>query len=252
MRNTIRLTGRKQLPVMAFDLTIEEIGEQRRAKLSCVDHSYLKGFPLDAEIRLRLSENKFVEVLNFGTIGKPIETVEVRNSSFGAPSCQVRIVKSDAVNSGLLLGSTKNWTYKSDGQTDGILLFQPGPTRPRAWRLDVRDDENPILYVDERIEDASAWAKSDPVFLACVLPYVISEVFGWILETGSEPEDGWMEQWVRWAESLLPNEDMPFKGDAKTKREWIEKLTTTFAARHRLADQMVGSIMNTSEVRAGE
>ncbi len=243
MRKTIALTGRKQLPQNAFDFQISEVQGKRVAALSLVNPSVFKGMSAEAEIRVRLLENKFVEILKFGTVGKPITTTEVVGSAFVAPTCQVRII-GRGEKDGLLLGSTKGWTYKSDGESNGILLFQPFDTGPLAWQLDIRDDENPILYVDKRIPDAAHWARTDPVFTACVFPHVIEKVFRRIFEDNqSKPEDGWMSQWVGWAEKMIPVESKLFGQYDKDSADWIDGLISTFAAKHKLADSVVKSML---------
>lgn len=242
MRKTIRLTGRRQLPVSAFDFQIAEVQGKRIASLSLIDPACLKGFAASSEIRVKLVENKLVEILRFGTVGKPSVTADLAGTSFLAPSCQIRVVSNSGDAEGMLLGSTKSWTYKSDGQTDGILLFQPSDTAPRAWKLDLRPDEYPILYVDERIPDAAHWAKTDPTFNACVLPHVIGAVFQYIFETGSKPEDGWMAEWTTWAATLIPANQPPFGSDLNDQRIWIDDLTETFAGKHKLADNLIAAI----------
>jgi hypothetical protein len=167
---------------------------------------------------------KLVEILRFGTVGKPTVTAELAGTSFLAPSCQIRVVANGGETEGMLLGSTKNWTYKSDGETDGILLFQPAETAPRAWKLELREEEYPILYVDNRIPDAAHWARTDAVFSACVLPHVIGAVFQHIFETGSKPEDGWMAEWIAWAATLVPANPPPFGTENKEQRTWVEAL----------------------------
>ena len=242
MRRTIRLTGRRQLPVTAFEFQIADLQGKRVAVLSLSDPACLKGLAANAEIRVKIVENKLVEILRFGTVGKPTLTAELAGTSFLAPSCQIRVVDSGGENEGMLLGSTRNWTYKSDGLTDGILLFQPFETAPRAWKLELREEEYPILYVDNRIPDAAHWARTDAVFNACVLPHVIGEIFQKVFEAGSRPEDGWMADWVDWAGILVPAFPPPFGPERKEQRAWVDALIETFAAKHKLADQLIAAI----------
>ena len=247
MRRTIRLTGRRQLPVSAFSFRIDEEGDQQLAAFEIANSDAMSKLPLNAEIRLRLSENKFVEVLRFGTVGNPQKSCKLQSNRFKAPSCQIRVVSRASETEGMLLASTKNWTYTADGESDGILMFQPADIAPRLWKLDVREDEYPILYVDERIDDAAAWARSDPVFTSCVFPHVISSIFHEILDTGSMPDDGWMAHWVAWMKTLMPGEGMPFSSDWKRRQEWIEKIIDTFSARHELADKVLSSLASSRD-----
>jgi hypothetical protein len=244
MRRSIRLTGRKQLAQSSFRLSLMDVGEKRLAAFSILKPTELQGFPPDSEVRVKLVENKLVEVLHFGSISKPTVTVELSDDSFRAPSCQVRIVSREAEKSGMLLGSTNPWTLKSGGDPDGILLFQPADIKPRLWRLDIRDNgqEHPILYVDERIPDASLWARSDPVFAACVLPYVVTEVMRKVLALNAAPDDGWEADWLAWAAAMMPGSKAPFNANEPDRETWIEELIATFSLRHDLAGQALAKI----------
>lgn len=244
MRRSIRLTGRRQLPQGSFGVQLADVGDRRVATLTIRNPADLKGFPPDAEVRVKLAENKLIEVLRFGTIAKPLASANLVETSFRAPSCQVRVVSRDGASTGMLLGSTNQWTLSNGGDSDGILLFQPADIAPRLWKLDIRDssDEQPILYVDERIPDASIWAKSDPLFAACVLPHVVSETMRKVLSSPSSPEDGWEADWLAWASALMPGSKPPFSGSEGDKAEWIDELIAAFSRRHELADQVLGKL----------
>jgi hypothetical protein len=239
MRKAIRLTGRRQLSQSSFNLKLADVNGKRVAALALSNFEELKALPADAEIRVKLSENKLVEVLRFGTVGKPSATADIRERSFLAPSCQVRIVSRANGSDGLLLASTSAWTYCSGGHPEGILLFQPAPTAPRLWRLDIRDEEYPILYVDERIPDASLWAKTDPVFNASILPHIVGEIMREILRSDSTPEEGWMADWLLWADGVMPGTKPPFGKSDNDRKVWIEELIDAFSYKHELSDQVL-------------
>jgi hypothetical protein len=139
----------------------------------------------------------------------------------------------------LLLASTSPWTYRSGGHPEGILLFQPAPTAPRLWRLDIRDEEYPILYVDERIPDASLWAKTDPVFNASILPHLVCEIMGEILRSDFAPEEGWMADWLVWADGVMPGTKPPFGKSHSDRKAWIDELIDAFSYKHELSDQVL-------------
>lgn len=239
MRRKIRLTGRRQLRVNAFDFQIAKVQGKSIASLSIIDPGHLKGLSSNAEIRVKIVENKLVEILRFETVGKPIVTTELTGTDFLAPSCQVRLVANSSETEGMLLRSTKNWTYKSDGQTGGILRFQPSKTAPRTWKLELREEEYPILYVDNQIPEAAHWARTNTVFSACVLPHVIGAIFRHIFETGSKPDDGWMADWTVWAATLIPDRPPPFGTSAKDEQDWVDDLIESFAAKQKLADRLI-------------
>lgn len=218
--------------------------------MSIKDPAAFKGFPSSAHVTLRLVENKQMELLDFGTIGAPKAIVELENSSFGDPSCQLRVadVGAGADHLGLLLGSTKTWRLNSDrapqqGSVRGILRFQPANIAPRAWKLDIQENAHPIVMVDKRIDDPRTWAKTDPVFVACVLPAILHMVFDDILSKPDPSDTEWMADWLRWADSLMPGNRLPDDHqDMKARLEWIEQLIESFCNRHRLSDRIVNEL----------
>lgn len=214
MRRTIRLTGRRQLPVSCADVSLRDEGTKRHVTLSITDPTAFKGFSPNAHLTLRLVENKQMELLDFGTVGAPKPYTELKNSSFGDPSCQLRVAETGTDYLGLLLGSTKTWRLNSDrtpqqGSVRGILRFQPANIAPRAWKLDIQENAHPVVMVDKRINDPRTWAKTDPVFVACVLPAILHMVFDDILSK-PDPEDiEWMADWLRWGDRSCPEIALP-------------------------------------------
>jgi hypothetical protein len=224
------------------------VGTKRFVTLSVKDRAVFKGFSPDAHVTLRLVENKQMELLDFGTVGTPKAIAELKNSLFGDPSCQLRVAETRPDHLGLLLGSTKTWRLNSDrtpeqGSVRGILRFQPAEIAPRAWKLDIQENAHPIVMVDKRINDPRTWAKTNPVFVACVLPAILHMVFDDIL---SKPDPGdieWMEDWLRWADSVMPGNKAPEDyQDSKARHDWIEQLIESFCQRHRLSDRIVDEL----------
>lgn len=179
MRRRIRLTGRKQLQRSYVDVQVLAVGTRKIVALALADQHAFEKFPADARIKLRLFENKFAKTLEFGTLGSPKTTADLGNTVFSAPSCQLRVVASCEENRGLLLGSTNTWTLRTDteepgeGADEGILLFQPFNIAPRTWKLDIREDDYPVVYVDEKISNSRTWVRNDPVFVSSVLPSIM-------------------------------------------------------------------------------
>lgn len=238
MRRRVRLTGRKQLPKNCVQLKILDVNEKRVLAMNIENKKPLYGFPNDARIKIKLTENKVVEIFEFGTIGNPVATRDIKLGAFSAPSCQLRIVSPGKTTSGLLLGSTDQWTLRADNQNEGqsdrngILLFQPGKIAPRAWKLDIRPDDFPIVYVDDQIPDPRVWAKSDPVFTSSVFPMIIERIFERILATDAPRDIDWMSKWITWADIIMPGSDLPLKDDRKQQETWIGNLVESFCDRH--------------------
>lgn len=241
MRRRIRLTGRRQLSKGDFDIRLPEVGGKRLLTVVLADPKALSAFPADAEVSIRLFENKRVEVVRLGTVGKLATSRELKNADFVAPSCRVRVAVANG--HGLLLASTDDWTLRGEGDEDlesrrGIIQFLPADTAPQVWKLEFPGNDHPIIKVDKNIPHASKWARNDPVFVSCVLPAVVGAVFGQILAEETEPEGDWMADWVKWAKVLLPEAPPPFGSDEAERADYTNRLIDSFCYRHSLADQL--------------
>ncbi|MBL3560242.1 hypothetical protein [Rhodovulum sulfidophilum] len=248
MRKRIRLTGRRQIPRAAVEAKAVEVGERKLITLSITNPDTFSKFPRDARLKLRLFENKVSETLEFGTLGDPRATADLRNGAFAAPSCQLRVVAPQGDQTGLLLGSTSTWTLRADGSPEGgvggegILMFQPFDIAPRTWKLNIREDDYPVVYLDRSIPDSATWVRNDPVFISCVLPSIIKEIFDDVLSAGAGPEVVWMKDWVRWADTLMPGNAPPYADGPVQKQAWIDNLLDTFAKRHRALEMLSGHL----------
>lgn len=248
MRKRIRLTGRKQLPRSAVDVKVVEIGGKKLVAMTIASRPAFAKIPETARIRLRLFENKFSETLEFGTLGDMKATAEISNTAFSAPSCQLRVVASEEEHKGLLLGSTDTWTLRTGGDdeggtaSEGILYFQPHDIAPRTWKLDVREDDYPIVYIDRKIPDGRTWVRNDPIFVSCVLPAIVREIFDDVLDGNAPPEQRWAKDWLSWADTLMPGKVPPWNDSRQKKQEWIADLLDTFCQRHSMLDLLLGEL----------
>ena len=248
MRKRIRLTGRKQLPRSSVEAKVVEIGSKKLVSMTIANPQVFKKLPDTARIKLRLFENKFSETLEFGALGAMRTTAEMTNQAFSAPSCQLRVVATEGDQKGLLLGSTDTWTMRAndsdEGSTanEGILMFQPHEIAPRSWKLEVRDDDYPIVYIDKKIPDSRTWVRNDPIFISCVLPAIIREVFDDILVETSPLDQSWTKDWLRWADTLMPGKAPPWTDGRQQKQDWISDLLDGFCQRHGTLDMLVVSL----------
>lgn len=245
MRRRIRLTGRTQLSKSAVRVELTEVGSDPVLVLTVANPKAFKAFPEDAKVSVRLVENKRVEVVDFGTIGKLSTSKKLQTKGFVAPSCQLRIADSGHKAKGLLLASTDNWTLggpdsDNQGSSRGIISFLPDDTAPQSWKLEIRDTDFPLVRVDKRISNAGMWAKNDPIFVGTALPAIISKVFDAILREEVPHEVDWVKDWLAWAQSVAPELAAPDDPNDRIGREdFIDRLIDSFCAKHDLADQLL-------------
>ena len=83
--------------------------------------------------------------------------------------------------------------------------------------------------------------RNDAVFVSCVLPAIIREVFSGILTSQELPEQGWTKDWLQWAETLMPGQ-LPATGDSQQREKWIESLLDTFCLKHGTLDRLVAQL----------
>ena len=243
MRRRIRLTGRRQLPHSSVDVRIfpTDDPQKKLISLSIIKKDPFQSFPLNARVRLRLFENKFFKTLEFGTVGELKYIADLENISFSAPSCQLRVVASDEHRRGLILGSTKTWTLRDsdEDKREGILMFKPSDIAPRTWKLEIREDDHPVVYIDTKIKDPGTWARNDPVFISCVLPSIIREVFEDILCIHGDTEQEWSNDWLQWADSLMPGKSRPSPDDRDEFQKWVNYLLDAFCLKHCTLDTLL-------------
>lgn len=245
MRRRIRLTGRKQLSKSVVKVELAEVGSDPVLVLTLADKNAFKGIPDDANVSLRLVENKRVEVVSFGTIGKLSTSKKLQTRGFVAPSCQLRIADGGREAKGRLIASTDNWTLggpddAKKGSSRGIISFLPDDTHPQSWKLEIRDADYPLVRVDKRISNAGMWAKNDPIFVGTALPTIIGKVFDIILRDEVPQETDWVRDWLAWAQTIAPDLEPPDDPTDRIGREdFIDRLVDSFCSRHELADQLL-------------
>ena len=247
MRRRIRLTGRKQLSKSAVNVALTELAGKPLVTMTVVHDEAFKAFPPDAVVSLRLIENKRVEVVDLGTVRKLRHTRELRARGFVAPSCQLRIADPGTGQKGLLFASTDNWTLRGDDPTDpenskGILQFLAAETAPQPWKLDINDNDYPIVRVDKRISNAGTWARTDPVFLGLGLPMIVRQILDEIFRGDYSDDVPWVADWLRWAGAILPGEALPYREEKPVRLDYIERLLDSFCLKHDLADKLLAAV----------
>lgn len=258
MRRRIKFTGRRKLPKASVATKLFNMPDGKLAVGMGIVGKYFEGLPDTARIKLRLFENKISETLEFGTLGEPRSTADIKESkAFSAPTCQLRIVGTEGKDKGKVLGSTDAlWRIGIDerkpkeSSSESLLPLKVGDIAPLCWKLGF-DDGPPVLYVDGKIPEPIKWMKTDPVFVSCVLPAIIRELFEEILMKASSLDDmkassldddeEWVEDWLNWAKAFAP-EKLPEKGDLEEKQEWISGLIGAFCERHGMLDKLIGGL----------
>ncbi len=228
------MTGRKQLSHKSVNLIFNERDDFKQRLILKINREYFEGIPDSAKIKLRLTENKFSEYLDFGNLSNWHQYPKELENNFSAPTYQIRVIATDKANKGKILASTTAKTLlKKDGDNDnsieGILKYQTHNIAPLIWKLDIRDDDYPIVYIDKSISNSKFWVSSDPVFISCIYPEIIRKIFMEIINHNLEED--WVKDWLDWAKSLY-GEEKPSNGDDQEINRWVENLISNFCQKH--------------------
>jgi hypothetical protein len=245
MRRRIRLTGRRQIEKSAVRVGLSDLGDGKVITLTLARPDTFKAFPAEAQVSLKLVENKKVEVVQFGTIGRLSSARDLKSNDLVAPSCQIRVADPGFGTKGLLLGSSDTWTLRGDDEKDeensrGILSFLPDDTAPQSWKLEIRENDYPLVRIDKRIPNAAFWARNNPVFVGTALPTIVRRVFDEILRETHSDDTPWVADWLTWAGILLPGQPAPIGKDNEDGwADWLERLVDQFCDRHELAERLL-------------
>lgn len=246
MRRNIKLTGRKDIPLNSFKMTSAREGSE--VEFDIVKKSVFESMEPTARIYLQLTENKMTETLDFGTVESPSLSHAAKTNAFRAPSAQLRIVSTERPDTGRVLGSTNRWTLSMrSGEEDqtskrSILLFQPKDIKPRSWKLEIRDDEHPVLYVDDSLPQPTDWARRDITFRTSVMPIVVERVMHHIIADPDIRDFPWVEEWFEWADELLPEPKRPINGEVGERDEWVDLLVDEFCRKYRFHELLLSAL----------
>jgi hypothetical protein len=90
------------------------------------------------------------------------------------------------------------------------------------------------------VPDAAVWVRSDPVFVSMVLPSIVQTVFSEIVASDAREDIAWMQDWIQWADFLMPGSEIPTADtDEEKKDEWLDSLVNAFSLKHGLIAKLM-------------
>ncbi len=108
----------------------------------------------------------------------------------------------------------------------------------QVWRIHFESTE-PVLELNNRIENIEQLARHDSGFFALVYPAAVREVLTHFLlvERWNENDEGGdtPELWIRWARGMIGD---PVPADEDDRSGWIEDVIVAFCGLHRVADKL--------------
>jgi hypothetical protein len=245
MPRRFNYTNRKK--IASSDYTIELV--QDKGGLSFRAELDLTSYRLDPRARVFIEAYKSVSTLwkrfDFGRVGIIIPPADRSLQEFGQPESVRFRIKVTAVgeDAGRLLAEADRITPRLPGDPVEVphrplISTEPGNIGDEIWRVHFEDE--PVLVINERIEDWKALAHS-PVFKAIALPAVMRQVLTRILlidrlDRDEDDPDEWRTRWITFAESLTGVPECPGPLDNLEQNQaavegWIDQCVEALTAR---------------------
>ena len=239
MKVRIRTTGRKDLPIRDVDIKFENIQNADDSLYSELTHIKVKknlsGLNDSDLIKLRVKQNKTLEVIDCGTISNPVVPKKDALSKFNDENESINISAMivDAQNH-LIKASFKKpikHYLKDSNDKETPISFKKKHTEPLLWDLALSEDQKPIIYLSNKIEIIEK-ITADKVWLSSILPEVLRRIFLFIYDENLWDSD---EDWILIFKNLVDNyNDQNFQWfrEGQTHlsdiHEWIDHFITAY------------------------
>lgn len=210
--------------------------------------------PDDAAVLVEAYRHAAWKRFEFGTVGVLRVPEDLALRDFGAGEgvqFRVKIVEppSRGAAAARILAQADGIKPNQDGPHRSLLPLDPDPSlRQEVWRLEIDENDGPIIKVSTHlVRDRHALARS-PAFLTLVLPEVLRRVLTWALADGLPGEDEWdapRGRWIRFGCGLLAQHEPPDELDdhdegADDRERWIAEAVTRFCHTNRI-DRVFGN-----------
>lgn len=228
-------TGRVRILREHVDLSLQpgREGQPRVFDLSLSLGEY--NFDPEANIRVEAAVSNVSQRWQFGTVGQFTPPPEYERRMTEVPSTarfRIFVVKSD--DSGLLLGAADGIAPTQDASS--LLPIQEDDIGDEVWRLDFSSVGEPLLLLNNSVDNISGIVRSDAKFRSLVMPEVLRAILLRAVVIERQDPDDDQSQWNLWfetARSILPRREAPnLSADASLTQEateWIDDVVQVFA-----------------------
>lgn len=193
-------------------------------------------FDPDASIRVEAAVSNVSQRWQFGTVGQFTPPPDYERRMTEVPSTarfRIFVVKGD--DSGLLLGAADGIAPTQDASS--LLPIQESDDiGDEVWRLDFSGVGEPLLLLNNSVDNISGIVRSDAKFRSLVMPEVLRAILLRAVVVERQDPDDDQSQWNLWfetARSILPHREAPnLSADASLTQEateWIDDVVQAFA-----------------------
>jgi hypothetical protein len=114
----------------------------------------------------------------------------------------------------------------------GLLPVQFTDLGEQIWKLEISDDgSQPTLLINNTLQmermPIAEMLRTDPFFLALVYPQVLRQILNHALASGTDDEESWETDWLRFAEQIADRR-RPAESDDADLSQWVEDAVEAF------------------------
>lgn len=245
MLSRINSTGRQRIAgeMASFSLVADEA---RPTFVATIDLSTLADLPAEGQVFVEAHRQNAIERFDFGTVARTAARGPTELRELTAESLQFRVkVVEPGTGKLLALGDRFSAGEAEHGGRQPLLTVRERDLGPEPWRTEFEDDAA-VLVLNERIPDAIARLKSDPLFQALILPaafrQILLTVWAARRDEAEEPADhDWCSLWLRFVRNLL-DQDLPDWEKEEETLVWIDDACQAFAGRHDFMSAVTGAV----------
>lgn len=200
--------------------------------------------PSDAPVHLEARRRTTVKRFSFGTVEdvRPPEDCSLAVFEDAAGVVFRVVVTSPSPPHALILAEAERIVPRADmGRGERLSLL---PAKGDAslgqtpWKIDFNN--GPLLLVNSCGIEWKTLVRQ-PTFQALVYPMALRTVLGRVFaDGGAEPgaTGDWKGQWLEFARTLLPSEDIPELDNSEQVDEWIDRVVDALCEQLQLADKL--------------
>lgn len=245
MNRRFNYTGRVRITRDHFSIRVRE-GGAGDAQSFDADLTGLSALALDPNARIiveayvRQSSMRF----DFGTVATPLPPANRALTEIDRGAVvQFRIkVVDTVVKPGRLLAMANQIRATSEDEGEDRRSILPLAYRDLGeaiWKVEVSEDESPVLVLNSRIPDLAIRLEEDPIVQGAIFSAAIREILRVVVSDTANEEVEWVRDWVEFTEGLNGGETPEFSEEPETsqleRRAFIDRIVERFANRERWA-----------------
>jgi len=243
LSTTSNPTGLHEIDRSRVGITVTEFNGRRSMQLTKLELGDL-GLRSDLNVIGVARAGKTTCRLDLGTVADWRRTPNLLEGLDRSDSLRFRIVVREK-DKPLLIASAERLRPISAQGSESLLPMEPADLGQQLWRLDITDEDGPVLKFNVRVFPSAAGAENYLPFAAMVLPEAMSQVLGWIAKEpeGLNDEGDLRSAWAPWLDSVgagrPPTED-------DEKEEWRKRAVGKFCDRSMFADVLSSHLKEVS------